>query len=180
MSVQAFINGSWTDVADIAAPSGVVNMYAGAITEAGGVWIGPNTGWLACNGQAVSRTIYATLFEAIGTTWGSGDGVTTFNVPDLQEAYPVGVGTRSSGITAHDVFTLGQFKDDQLQGHYHSSLSTTGFIQNLVGSTGTGTGANRVVDLTTAAPTTDGTNGTPRTGAVTRGKGLGLNFVIKT
>ena len=42
------------------------------------------TGWLKANGQAVSRTTYATLFSAIGTTFGSGDGSTTFNVPDLR------------------------------------------------------------------------------------------------
>jgi len=42
------------------------------------------SGWLKANGQAVSRTTYATLFSAIGTTFGSGDGSTTFNVPDLR------------------------------------------------------------------------------------------------
>lgn len=43
----------------------------------------PN-GWLMCYGQAVSRTTYAELFDAIGTTYGSGDGLTTFNLPDLR------------------------------------------------------------------------------------------------
>ena len=43
------------------------------------------TGFLECNGQAVSRSTYATLFGIIGTTYGSGDGSTTFNVPDLQD-----------------------------------------------------------------------------------------------
>jgi microcystin-dependent protein len=47
-------------------------------------------GW--CNGQAVSRTTYATLFGLLGTTWGSGDGSTTFNLPDLRERVPVGTG----------------------------------------------------------------------------------------
>lgn len=42
------------------------------------------TGYLKANGAAVSRTVYATLFAAIGTTFGSGDGSTTFNVPDLR------------------------------------------------------------------------------------------------
>lgn len=41
-------------------------------------------GWLMCYGQAVSRTTYALLFTAIGTTYGTGDGSTTFNVPDLR------------------------------------------------------------------------------------------------
>lgn len=42
------------------------------------------TGWLECNGAAVSRTTYANLFATIGTTYGAGNGVTTFNVPDLR------------------------------------------------------------------------------------------------
>lgn len=41
-------------------------------------------GWLLCYGQAISRTSYASLFNAIGTTYGSGDGTTTFNLPDLR------------------------------------------------------------------------------------------------
>lgn len=41
-------------------------------------------GWLLCYGQAVSRTSYASLFNAIGTTYGAGDGTTTFNLPDLR------------------------------------------------------------------------------------------------
>lgn len=46
--------------------------------------------WLLCNGQAVSRTDYQELFNTIGTTYGSGDGFTTFNLPDLQGKIPVG------------------------------------------------------------------------------------------
>ncbi|MCB2019807.1 MAG: tail fiber protein, partial [Burkholderiaceae bacterium] len=41
------------------------------------------SGWLNCNGAAVSRTTYSALFAAIGTVWGAGNGTTTFNVPDL-------------------------------------------------------------------------------------------------
>jgi microcystin-dependent protein len=48
------------------------------------------TGFLECNGSAVSRTTYSALFAIIGTTYGAGDGSTTFNVPDLQDNVPVG------------------------------------------------------------------------------------------
>ncbi len=41
-------------------------------------------GWLECNGAAVSRTVYGTLFAAIGTNYGAGDGANTFNLPDLR------------------------------------------------------------------------------------------------
>ena len=45
---------------------------------------GAPTGWLKCNGAAISRTDYADLFDSIGTTYGTGDGSTTFNLPDLR------------------------------------------------------------------------------------------------
>jgi microcystin-dependent protein len=58
------------------------------------------SGFLECNGQAVSRSTYATLFGIVGTTYGSGDGSTTFNVPDLQDNVPVGKsGTKNVGST---------------------------------------------------------------------------------
>lgn len=52
-------------------------------------------GYLKCEGQAVSRTDYKTLFDIIGTTYGSGDGSTTFNVPDLRGEFLRGTGTNS-------------------------------------------------------------------------------------
>ena len=55
--------------------SGMLVPYAGASAP---------SGWLLCYGQAVSRTTYSALFSALGTTYGSGDGSTTFNVPDLR------------------------------------------------------------------------------------------------
>ncbi|HEY1932828.1 MAG TPA: phage tail protein [Acetobacteraceae bacterium] len=58
----------------------------------------PSAGWLFCDGSAVSRTTYADLFSAIGTSWGSGDGTTTFNLPDLRGYFVRGV----SGGTARD------------------------------------------------------------------------------
>jgi len=51
------------------------------------------TGWLECDGSAVSRTTYAALFAYLGTSWGAGDGATTFNVPDLRGKTLIGAGT---------------------------------------------------------------------------------------
>lgn len=53
------------------------------------------TGWLQCNGAAVSRTTYARLFKKIGTKYGAGDGSTTFNLPDLQHRVLEGTNTLS-------------------------------------------------------------------------------------
>lgn len=49
-------------------------------------------GWKRCNSQAISRTIYAALFALIGTTYGVGDGSTTFNLPESQDATFIGIG----------------------------------------------------------------------------------------
>lgn len=56
-------------------------------------------GWLLCDGSAVSRTTYANLFGLVGTTFGAGDGSTTFNLPDLRGRSIIGVGT-GSGLSA--------------------------------------------------------------------------------
>lgn len=73
--------------------AGVVKLFAG---PAGSI----PTGYLICDGSAVNRTTYAALFAAIGTTHGSGDGSTTFNLPNLQDVFPIGAsGTRPVGST---------------------------------------------------------------------------------
>jgi microcystin-dependent protein len=72
-------------------PAGVIMPYSGPTT--------PN-GWLFCDGQAYSRTTYAALFAAIGTTFGAGDGSTTFNVPNpLGRAVAVTGGGHAHGST---------------------------------------------------------------------------------
>jgi microcystin-dependent protein len=63
-------------------PAGALLAYAGTTVP---------SGWLMCDGSAVSRTIYATLFSAIGTTYGAGDGSTTFNLPDMRGRIAAGV-----------------------------------------------------------------------------------------
>lgn len=57
------------------------------------------TGWLLCDGTAVNRSTYAALFTAIGTTYGVGDGSTTFNLPDLRGRVPVGLNTSGLFVT---------------------------------------------------------------------------------
>lgn len=60
------------------------------------------SGYLSANGAAVSRTTYAALFAVIGTTWGVGDGSTTFNLPDMRGRTAIGSGT-GSGLSARTV-----------------------------------------------------------------------------
>lgn len=63
-------------------PAGMVSQFAGASAP---------TGWLLCDGTAVSRATYASLFSAIGTAYGAGDGSTTFNLPNLKGRVSVGL-----------------------------------------------------------------------------------------
>ena len=76
-------------------PIGTIWMYGGA-GNATGSYTEPIDGWAICNGAAVSRTTYAGLFSVIGTTYGNGDGSSTFNLPDLRGRVPMGSGTGSS------------------------------------------------------------------------------------
>jgi len=68
-------------------------------------------GWLLCYGQAVSRTTYSDLFSVIGTTFGSGDGSTTFNLPDLRGRVPLGKdnmgGVAAENVTSGQALVLG-------------------------------------------------------------------------
>jgi microcystin-dependent protein len=71
---------------------GEIKMFAGSQVPAG---------WFFCDGSTVSRTTYAGLFRVIGTTFGAGDGSTTFTLPDFRGRSPVGPGTgTASGATA--------------------------------------------------------------------------------
>lgn len=75
-------------------PVGSISLFAGTTAP---------SGWLICDGSAVSRTTYANLFSVIGTTYGSGNGSTTFNIPNLKGKVPVGL---DSGDTSFD--TIGE------------------------------------------------------------------------
>lgn len=74
IATTAFVQGAVSTVAGTT-PAGVVMYFTGNTAP---------TGWLEANGAAVSRTTYAALFAVIGTTYGAGDGSTTFNLPDLR------------------------------------------------------------------------------------------------
>lgn len=93
------------DLAANAAPSGLVAFFHRSA---------PPPGWLKCNGAAVSRTVYAALFAAIGTTAGAGNGSSTFNVPDIR-----GDAIRGwdDGRRVDAGRTLGSEQMDAFQGH---------------------------------------------------------------
>jgi microcystin-dependent protein len=158
--VEAFINPI---------PTGAVFPFAGITAP---------EGFLFCDGSAVSRTTYAKLLGVIGETYGSGDGSTTFNLPDYRETVLVGAGQNEKlNIKEHDVYNIGEFKDDQMQGHWHLINGASG---NAPGGGGVLYEPEQYKDIATAKKITDdGKNGTPRVGSTTHGKQTGINFIIK-
>jgi microcystin-dependent protein len=168
-------------------PAGVVFPFAGASAP---------DGWLLCDGSAISRTTYARLFASIGTSFGVGDGSSTFNLPNTQGVFIRGAGSQTiSAINYSGV--VGTVQGDQVQGHYHSK-SESAHTHAAAGETsaravGANTGWGIAAGQTNAAagvqgatsnvsitsPSSDGTNGTPRTGSQTHPANLGMNHIIK-
>ena len=109
------------------------------------------TGWLACDGSAVSRTTYADLFTAIGTTWGAGDGSSTFALPDLEGAFLRGTGSHNTQNMANGSDyagpSVGSFESDQNQSHTHVIDTKAGHDNN--GTAGGATGWDGVTNTNT-------------------------------
>lgn len=132
------------------------------------------TGYLLCDGTAVSRTTYATLFALIGTTYGSGDGSTTFNVPNLKGKVPAGFNSAETEFDA-----LGEIGGEKTHALTEAELAThshnidrynAGTFANRVGSGDNSTGATAVATSTTGSGTAH-QNLQPY---------ITLNFIIKT
>lgn len=128
-------------------------------------------GWFICNGRTLDANGYKELFSVIGYKYGGGGGA--FCIPDMREVVPVGIGTRDANIT-HDTYTLGQFKDDAIQDHEHkfSDFLTGGRIHD-----GRRVGSNSCEDGFHKIWGTLGAYGA-RTANVTRGKRIGMNYII--
>lgn len=94
----------------------------GAIAPFAGVTTPQN--WLLCDGREVSREVYSELFAIIGTTWGAGDGSTSFNLPDLRNRMPVGAGDdytlASKGGEKEVTLTV-----EQMPAHNHNVLASS-------------------------------------------------------
>lgn len=99
-NVKLSDSGNITSANKLVIP-GTITAYAGTSAP---------SGYLFCDGSAVSRSTYSTLFAAIGTTWGAGDSSTTFNVPDLQNMF-----LRGSGASA-----VGVYEADDFKSHTHT------------------------------------------------------------
>lgn len=113
------------------APTGCVMAFAGSTTP---------DGWLLCDGSDVSRTTYANLFAVIGTTYGAGDGSTTFGLPTLTNKFIMGSSTsgtvKSAGlpnITGGTNYSICVVKADKTEGATTSgALGVTASYQSTV------------------------------------------------
>lgn len=137
----------------------------------------PPSGWLKCNGQAVSRTTYSALFAAIGTTHGTGNGTTTFNVPDLRGEFIRGF---DDGRGVDDSRVFGSSQGDAMVEHVHSydKPFTTGTAQS-------GAGQNVVAAIDEDNPTSAALAAgfpfpdPPPTDTETRPRNVALSYFIK-
>jgi len=94
------------------------------------------SGYLACNGAAISRTTYSGLFSAIGTTFGAGDGSTTFNIPDLRAVFVRGW-DNGRGLDPSRVF--GSYQADSFGSHTHTDTGH-GHLDNIILGSSAGSG----------------------------------------
>jgi len=111
-------------------PAGILAPFAGSTAP---------DGWLLCDGSAISRTTYSSLFAVIAATYGAGDGSTTFTLPDLRGRMALGLdnmgGTSRDIVTAATADTLGaetgeemhQLTEDEMPNHIHSIADMGGF-----------------------------------------------------
>lgn len=100
---------TWTDMVMAGMPTGMIMPFAGAIAP---------SGWLKCDGSAVSRTTFKALYDVIGTTYGSGDGTSTFNLPNLVGRFLEGASSTTSG------HALGASVNAGLPDHNHTFTGT--------------------------------------------------------
>lgn len=148
-------------------PTGTIMMYSGTAASL----VGSNSDWLFCDGSAVSRTTYRELFKVIGTRYGAGDGVNTFNLPDFRARFLMGSNTSSttlaSGGAASTTLTTGQLPShSHTQGtlvtassgsHTHSA-SDSGHTHSF--TTGTSGPSNNIVTVNSGSYTNVAQSGT--------------------
>lgn len=148
---------------------GEMRAYAGTVAP---------EGWLICDGRAISRTDYAALFALIGTTFGSGDGSSTFNIPDTRGRTLLGVGNGTA--TGHTNHTLGQkagnenaiipYHRHERGGNYASS-SSSGSTRVYVATANQKAPSASYTEYAGTSGNTTGANMMPY---------LGINYIIYT
>jgi microcystin-dependent protein len=143
--------------------------------------------WKLCDGSAILRSTYANLYAIIGTTFGAGNGTTTFNLPNYTDRMPRGVGASSLGGTggSADAIVVSHTHTATVTdpGHFHSTdfdsyNVSSGSVTTLrpVGATGSSAATTTKTTGVTVANSTTGSSGTN----ANLPPYLGINFIVKT
>lgn len=129
-----FCDGTNVNYADIGGAVYAISKYVPSSVPVGAIMpfaaaTVPNANWLSCNGAAVSRTTYAALFAYIGTLYGSGDGSTTFTLPNLnQGAFISGIGGNAAAIGTLQAESVGPHTHGLNDpGHKHTPSSGSAY-----------------------------------------------------
>lgn len=174
-------NGSGITGVTGSTPTGGVIAFAGSTAP---------TGWLLCDGSAVSRTTYASLFAVIGTSHGSGNGTTTFNLPDYRGRFLRGVDGTAGNDTDKTSRTamntggntgnlVGSVQTDQFKAHNHieGTAQGVGDPRNIYGATTTGSSV--WADWGNSGMTAEHAYTSTVGGTETRPKNANVNYLIK-
>jgi len=153
-------------------PVGAVTAFTGA---------SPPSGWLICNGSAVSRTTYAALFGVIGAIYGAGDGSTTFNLPDLRGEFIRGLDS-GRGVDTGRLLGSAQASANLSHSHTSTAHSHTVTINEssstvTAGSGGTSAAAAASSQTKTTETSTVAINSSGGTEA--RPRNIAMNYIIK-
>lgn len=139
------------------------------------------TGYLNCDGTAVSRTTYSSLYAIVGTTFGVGDGTTTFNLPNYTNRMPYGATIGSTGGSTTTTISQANIPNYNLTvtdpGHSHSLNVAPGGLGGQDGPTRALSSSNTTSSAVTGISVNSGGSGTAMN---TISPYLGINFIIKT
>ena len=179
-----FLDNVSSDIAALiasATPAGVIVPFGGTTAP---------SGYLACQGQIVSRSTYADLFAAIGTTWNlAGESSSEFRLPDLRGAFLRGTGTHMTHNMANgNDFAgpaVGSFENDQIQQHGHNLDMDGGDVNDYVAGSNATYGlsveyANNDLTRVVGKISSHAYDGAPRHGDETRPFNAGILYCIKT
>lgn len=179
-AINTLISGGGSGGGGIVAGSEIGSVSAFAMPT-------PPAGWLVCDGSAISRTEYADLFAAIGTLWGHGDQVSTFNLPDLRGEFIRGF---DDGRGVDDGRVFAELQADQMQ-QITGAIDTTFAAINRTFANGAFTGSLGFGGAVDSRPSHDFSDSTgllnfdsanspeARVGNETRPRNIAMTYAIK-
>lgn len=202
-AITSFNSGTGAIVVDITVFDGLGTLSSWVVTQTAPISIRPTPagavmafagvsipdGWLLCNGATISRTTYSELFNAIGITYGAGDGSTTFKIPDLRGEFVRGL---DGGRGVDTDRALGSAQSSANLSHSHGGATTGSGMHEHVGSNSNTIGGNPLITQpyllpaplypNTATASQSGSHShtiSSDGGAESRPRNVAMNYIIK-